>query len=186
VIPIGGVHVSIPMFDPGAVLDVIEAEGVTMSIMVPTMIGMMFAHESYRPERLATMRQLAYGASPMPDAILDRLLSELPDLELIQGYGMTECSATLSFLLAEDHVPGSARLRSVGRPVMGVTISIRDDDCNEVPTGEVGEVWARGGNFMLEYWNKPEATAEAFADDWYHTGDAGYLDEGATCSSSIG
>jgi long-chain acyl-CoA synthetase len=101
-IPGGGVHVSIPMFDPGAVLDVIEAEGVTMSIMVPTMIGMMFAHESYRPERLATMRQLAYGASPMPDAILDRLLSELPDLELIQGYGMTECSATLSFLL-----PGS-------------------------------------------------------------------------------
>ena len=177
VIPIGGVHVSIPMFDPGAVLDAIEAEGVTMSIMVPTMIGMMFAHESYRPERLATMRQLAYGASPMPDAILDRLLSELPDLELIQGYGMTECSATLSFLLPEDHVPGSPRLRSVGRPVMGVTISIRDDDRNEVPTGEVGEVWARGGNWMQEYWNKPEATEEAFVDGWYRTGDAGRIDD---------
>lgn len=177
VIPIGGTHVSIPMFDPGTVLDAIEAEGVTMSIMVPTMIGMMFAHESYRPERLATMRQLAYGASPMPDAILDRLLSELPDLELIQGYGMTECSATLSMLLPEDHVPGSPRLRSVGRPVMGVTISIRDEQGNEVPTGAVGEVWARGGNWMQEYWNKPEATEEAFVDGWYLTGDAGRLDE---------
>lgn len=102
-----GVHVSIPTFDPGTVLDVIEAEGVTASVKVPTMIGMMFAHESYRPERLATMRQLAYGASPMPDAILDRLLSELPDVELIQGYGMTEFSATLSLLLPEDHVPGT-------------------------------------------------------------------------------
>ena len=113
----------------------------------------------------------------MPDAILDRLLSELPDLELIQGYGLTECSATLSFLLPEDHVPGSARLRSVGRPVMGVTISIRDDDGNEVPTGEIGEVWARGGNWMREYWNKPEATEEAFVDGWYRTGDAGRVDD---------
>ena len=177
VIPIGGTHVSIPMFDPGAVLDVTEAEGVTMSIMVPTMVGMMFAHEAYAPERLATMRQLAYGASPMPDAILDRLLTDLPDMELIQGYGMTECSATLSMLLPEDHVPGSPRLRSVGRPVMGVTISIRDDEGKQVEAGGVGEVWARGGNWMQEYWNKPEATAEAFQDGWYRTGDAGRVDE---------
>jgi acyl-CoA synthetase (AMP-forming)/AMP-acid ligase II len=177
VIPGGGVHVSIPMFEPSAVLDAIEAEGVTMSIMVPTMIGMMFAHESYRPERLASMRQLAYGASPMPEAILDQLLSQFPDLELIQGYGMTECSATLSFLAPEDHVPGSPRLRSVGRPVFGVTVSIRNEHGKEVATGDVGEVWARGGNWMKEYWNKPEATAEAFVDGWYRTGDAGRLDD---------
>ncbi len=113
----------------------------------------------------------------MPDAILDQLLTDLPDMELIQGYGMTECSATLSMLLPEDHVPGSPRLRSVGRPVMGVTISIRDEEGNEVEAGGVGEVWARGGNWMQEYWNKPEATAEAFEGGWYRTGDAGRVDE---------
>ena len=74
-------------------------------------------------------------------------------------------------------MPGSPRLRSVGRPVMGVTISIRDDDANQVPTGEVGEVWARGGNWMQEYWNKPDATEEAFVDGWYRTGDAGRVDD---------
>ena len=60
---------------------------------------------------------------------------------------------------------------------MGVTISIRDEDGNEVPTGEVGEVWARGGNWMQGYWNKPEATEEAFVDGWYRTGDAGRIDD---------
>ena len=60
----------------------------------------------------------------------------------------------------------------------GVVLSIRDEDGNELPRGETGEVWAKAGNFMREYWNKPEATAEVFADGWYHTGDAGYLDEG--------
>ena len=59
-----------------------------------------------------------------------------------------------------------------------MTLSIRDEDGNEVARGETGEVWARAGNFMKEYWNKPEATAEVFAGGWYHTGDAGYLDEG--------
>jgi long-chain acyl-CoA synthetase len=57
-----------------------------------------------------------------------------------------------------------------------VLLSLRDADGNEVAQGETGEVWARGGNFMREYWNKPEATDEVFAGGWYHSGDAGYLD----------
>jgi long-chain acyl-CoA synthetase len=56
-------------------------------------------------------------------------------------------------------------------------LSIHDEDGNELPTGAIGEVCARGGNYMVEYWNKPEATAEVFRDGWYHTGDAGYVDE---------
>ena len=59
----------------------------------------------------------------------------------------------------------------------GVLLSIRDDDGSEVATGETGEVWAKAGNFMREYWNKPEATEEVFAEGWYHSGDAGYLDD---------
>jgi long-chain acyl-CoA synthetase len=114
----------------------------------------------------------------MPSAILDRLIELYPHLELSQGYGMTESSAVLTFLTADDHRAGGVRLRSAGRPVPGVVLSIHDEEGNVLPRGQTGEVCAKAGNFMREYWNKPEATEEAFAGGWYHTGDAGYLDEG--------
>ena len=173
----GSTIVSIPVFDPAGVMNLIEAEGITQTVMVPTMIGMCLQHPEYRPERLASLRELIYGASPMPEAILSHLLEHLPGVDLLQGYGMTECSSILTFLTPEDHVAGGDRLRSVGRAVLGVNLSIRDEDGNVLPAGEIGEVCARGGNYMQEYWNKPEATAEAFRDGWYHTGDAGYLDD---------
>jgi long-chain acyl-CoA synthetase len=173
----GGRVVFIPMFHPDRVLDLIEAHRVTDTLMVPTMIGMCLASDKYSPERLASLRQLVYGASPMPEATLSRLQADLPDLRLVQGYGMTEACSTVSLLLPEDHAPGSPRLRSVGRPVMGVQVCIRDEEGRVLPRGEIGEVCTRGGNLMREYWNKPDATDEVFRDGWYHTGDAGYLDE---------
>jgi long-chain acyl-CoA synthetase len=169
--------VFIPLFDPGKAMDLIEGHGVTWTVMVPTMIGMLLAHPEFRPERLSTLRQLTYGASPMPSAILDKLLALYPELQISQGYGMTEASAVLTFLTADDHLAGGARLRSAGRPVPGVMLSIQDADANLLPKGETGEVCAKAGNFMREYWNKPEATEEVFRDGWYHTGDAGYLDD---------
>lgn len=174
----GGTSVFMPLFEPGGAMDLIEEHGVTQTVMVPTMIGMILNHPEFRPERLASMTQLTYGASPMPAAILDKLLGLYPDLELTQGYGMTEASSLLTFLTGDDHRAGGPRLRSAGRPVPGVILSIRDEDGNEVPRGETGEVWAKAGNYMREYWNKPDETAEAFAEGWYHTGDAGYLDDG--------
>jgi long-chain acyl-CoA synthetase len=173
----GGTSVFLPMFDPGAVLDLIEAEQVTETMMVPTMIGMLLRHDDFRPERLASLRELIYGASPMPRATLDRLQELYPELALSQGYGMTECSAVLTWLGAEDHRRGGERLGSAGRPMPGVVISIRDPEGNEVAQGENGEVCAKAGNFMREYWRNAEATDDAFRDGWYHTGDAGYLDD---------
>jgi long-chain acyl-CoA synthetase len=164
------------MFNPDGVLDLIETHGVTDTLMVPTMIGMCLASEAYRPERLASMRRLVYGASPMPEATLGRLQSDLPDLELFQGYGMTEACSTVTLLLPEDHQPGSPRVRSVGKPVLGVRVSIQGENGDLLPRGEIGEVCTKGGHLMREYWNKPDATAEAFHGGWYHTGDAGYLD----------
>jgi acyl-CoA synthetase (AMP-forming)/AMP-acid ligase II len=174
----GGTSVVVPLFDPAGVMDAIERNHVTMTVMVPTMVGMLLSHDAFRPERLASLRTLTYGASPMPHALLDRLVAAFPTLDILQGYGMTESSAVLTVLGAEEHHAGGPRLRSAGRPLQGVVLSIQDDDGKPVPTGTTGEVCARGGNFMREYWNKPEATAEAFRDGWYHTGDAGYLDEG--------
>ncbi|MEM9037145.1 MAG: AMP-binding protein [Actinomycetota bacterium] len=175
--PTGGKSIVMPMFDPGAVPDLIAAEGVTGTVMVPTMVGMMLGTDNYSPEKLASMELLVYGASPMPPATLEKLMTDMPNLGFINGYGMTEAASTATFLLPEDHVLGSPRLRAAGRPVYGTSISIRDDEGEQVAQGETGEVWLRSGALMREYWNKPEATAEVFEGGWYHTGDAGYVDE---------
>ncbi len=172
----GGVTTYVPMFDPAAVLDVTEARGVTMTVMVPTMVAMLLDHPDFRPERLASLRVLTYGASPMPTALLERLLSLLPDLDVYQGYGMTENCGILTALTPDDHRRGGDLLRSAGRPVPGAVLSIQDASGEWVPTGETGEVCARSGNFMRGYWKREKETEEAFRDGWYHTGDAGYLD----------
>lgn len=173
----GGQSVIVPLFDPVAVMDAIEQHKVTMTVMVPTMVGMLMNHEAFRPERLASLRRLTYGASPMPGALLDRLLAAFPDLDVYQGYGMTEASAVLTVLGPEEHRVGGERLQSAGSPLRGVVLSIQDAEGKMVGPRETGEVCARAGNFMREYWKRPDATAEAFRDGWYHTGDAGFLDE---------
>jgi long-chain acyl-CoA synthetase len=173
----GGRIVFIPMFEPEGVLQLIEQHQVTDTLMVPTMLGLCMASPGYRPERLASLRMLVYGASPMPAATLDRVLKDLPNLELVQGYGMTEACSTVSLLLPEDHVPGSKRLGSVGKASLGTRVSIQDEEGKMLARGEIGEVCVQGGQLMREYWNKPEATAEVMQGGWYHSGDAGYLDE---------
>src|SRR5690606_12294696 len=127
-IPASGARsVFLPLFDPEKVMDIIEEHGVDWTVMVPTMVGMVLRHPEFRPERLASLRKLTYGASPMPEAILERLLELYPHLELSQGYGMTEASAVLTFLTADDHRKGGDVLRSAGRPVTGVVLSIQDE-----------------------------------------------------------
>lgn len=116
---------------------------------------------------MKSLKRLTYGASPMSGPVLEKLRSLFPDLELSQGYGMTEASAVLTFLNADDHRRGGEILKSAGRAVPGVVLSIRDEEGNEVPCGEAGEVWARAGNLMREYWNRPDATQDAFQDGWY-------------------
>lgn len=173
----GGTLVTMPMFNPGDVVRLIEENKVTITTMVPTMIGMMLQHPEFRPERLRSVRILSYGASPMPEAILGRLMEYFPTMGLQQGYGMTESASVLTILSVDDHKQGGKRLRSAGRAVPGVELSIQDATGKDLPAGEVGEVCARGGNFMMRYWKKEDATAEAFRDGWYHSGDAGYLDD---------
>ena len=172
----GGVSVFVPYFEPAAVLAAIEKYRVNMTLMVPVMIAMMMAHPEFRPERVASLKSLVYGAAPMPSGLLDEILAKLPGLDLFQGYGMTEASSSLTMLTPSDHRRGGDALRSAGRALLGVAITIQDDDGQVVPVGESGEVCAQGGNFMREYWNRPDETAEAFRGGWYHSGDMGYVD----------
>jgi len=172
----GGVSVSMPMFDPAPVMGLIERYAVNWTVMVPTMIAMVLNHPEFRAERLASLRDLVYGASPMPTALLERILSLFPDLGVWQGYGMTESSSVLTMLTDRDHREGGPRLSSAGRPVLGVQISIQDDRGRVLGPRQEGEVCARAGNLMREYWNRPEQTEAVFREGWYRTGDAGHLD----------
>jgi long-chain acyl-CoA synthetase len=96
----------VPLFDPEPVLDLIEARRVTMTVMVPTMIAMIFQHPAFTPERLESLRILTYGASPMPQALLEVVMQALPGCDVYQGYGMTEAAALLTSLGPEDHRAG--------------------------------------------------------------------------------
>jgi long-chain acyl-CoA synthetase len=173
----GGASTFVPMFEPKAVLDAIETHQVTMTVMVPTMIGMLLGHPDFKPERMASLDTLTYGASPMPTSLLEKLLGLFPDLDVYQGYGMTECSAVLTSLGPDEHRRGGDLLRSAGRPLMGVVLTIQGPDGEVLAAGQTGEVCARAGNFMTEYWKRPKETQEVFHGGWYHTGDAGYVDE---------
>jgi long-chain acyl-CoA synthetase len=173
---LGGHTVTVPLFDPAAVMKAVETYQPSITVMVPTMIQLVLSHPEFRPEGLGSFTDLVYGASPMPLALLERLLDLYPDMNIWQGYGMTESASVLTLLGPDEHRAGGDYLRSAGSPVPGVVLSIQDDEGNSLPAGEIGEVCARGGNYMIEYWKQPEATADAFRNGWYHTGDAGYLD----------
>jgi long-chain acyl-CoA synthetase len=144
--------------------------------MVPVMFSLLERAEGFSAERLASLRQLVYGAAPISPDVLARWLELLPEADFIQGYGMTEAASVLTFLAAADHRRPGEALTAAGRPVIGVELQITDSLGNPLADGEAGEVCARGGNLMREYWNNPEETAAAMREGWYRTGDMGYID----------
>ena len=166
--------VVLPRFDPGACLDAIETYGVEETVLVATMIQMLFDHPDFNPSRISSLRRIGYGAMPMPPSLMDRLLEVLPGVELAQGFGMTEAGA-LTMLQPEDHARVDL-LTSVGRAVPGVTLSIQSADGEILEPGGIGEVCTRGGNLLDGYWHDAAGTSEAFRGGWYHTGDVGRLD----------
>jgi len=140
------------------------------------MINMVLQHPAFDPARLGSLRRLVYGAAPMPTALIEKLLALFPDLDVIQGYGMTEAAAVLTVLTGDDHRRGGKLLSSAGRPAPGVELSIQSDDDRLLGPDEVGEVCARAGNYMRGYWNRPDETETAFRGGWFHSGDMGYRD----------
>jgi acyl-CoA synthetase (AMP-forming)/AMP-acid ligase II len=168
--------VILPAFHPTAAVQAMEKHGVGATVMVPTMIQMLLDDPTFNPQRVASWRRLVYGASPMPAGLLGRLLGLLPELDVIQGYGMTEGATILTTLSNRDHRSGPELWASAGRPLPGVDLCIQDGDGQLLDRGAIGEVCARGGNFMQGYWHKPDETTTALRGGWYHSGDAGYLD----------
>lgn len=167
-------------FDLDALFQAIETHRVENLSLVPTMIDMMLNHPGLGDYDLSSMRRIGYGAAPSTPELQERAIRAWPDVEFRHGYGMTEAAPLIAILDAEDHTltdQGRRRMRSVGRPLPNVDVRILDEQGAELGTGEIGEIVVRGPNIMKGYWNKPRETAAVLRDGWYHTGDAGYLDE---------
>jgi long-chain acyl-CoA synthetase len=177
---VGATNVIVPGFEPVSTMAAIEAEGVDVALLVPTMVNMLVSHPAVSEHDLSSLETVLYGASPMPDDVLRRAMSVLPETRFVQAYGQTEAGPVLTILDAADHVldgAGADRLRSAGRPVACVQLEIRDERDRPLPPGEVGEVCARGPNLMSGYRNLPEVTATTLKDGWLHTGDGAWMDE---------
>jgi long-chain acyl-CoA synthetase len=176
----GGTAVIARGFDPAGTLDLIARDGVTDALLVPTMIQMLLDAPGFDPAKLSSVRTVMYGASPMPEATLDRIMAAAPHLEYYQAYGMTEVSCTATLLPPEYHRGdhrAAGRHRGAGMPIATTELMIADDGGRPVAAGEIGEILVRGPCVMLGYWNQPDLTAETLRDGWMHTGDGGRIDQ---------
>jgi long-chain acyl-CoA synthetase len=173
----GGVHCVIPRFDIEPLLEIMQREKVTHTMLVPTMINMLLASGRIQEFDLSSLRRMLYGASPMPEAVLLRAMEALPTTGFTQGYGQTEAAPLITFMPPEAHYAGSDKLASAGVPGYSVDVAIMDEDGTALPNGQVGEVCARGGNIMQGYWKRAEQTAATLRDGWLRTGDLGYMDD---------
>lgn len=176
----GGTVVLDKGFDPERALQLIEQCGVTDAFLVPTMVGMLIDHPTFRPERFAKLRRIVYGSSPISAETLDQALNVAPHIDFYQAYGMTEACSAATVLPPEYHVGehrAAGHHRAAGFPIPEVKLQIVDEQGSPVPSGTVGEVWIGGRTLMLRYWGQPEVTKAALRDGWMRSGDGGYMDE---------
>jgi len=168
----GGTLTLIPRFEPGKALAVIQRDNVNVFQGVPTMYGAILHHPGREQYDLSMLQLCASGGSAMPVELM-RGFEAAFGCKVLEGYGLSETSPVASF----NHPDRERKAGSIGTPIVGVEMKVVDDDGHEVPQGEVGEIVIRGHNVMKGYWGRPEATAEAIRDGWFHSGDMALVDE---------
>jgi long-chain acyl-CoA synthetase len=176
---VGGGCITMPQFRPAAAIDAIARHGITDIIVVPSMLQSLLDDPSFDPARVKSLDRIAFGAAPMPPALLDRALAAWPHAEFFQAYGLTETAGAVCINLPVNHTAQgreSGRLSSVGRAGLGAEIRIVDEQGRDVPRGTVGEIVVRGPMVTRGYWGQPDTTAAALRDGWFHTGDGGRMD----------
>ena len=172
----GGRTVLLPsgQFDPVATVDLLERERVSSVFFVPAQWQAIVSVPDIAKRDLSALRRTSWGAAPASTSLLRTMIDTFPQAEVSTAFGQTECSPVTCVLRGEDSV---RKIGSVGTPMLNVEARVVDDEMNDVPRGEVGEIVYRGPMVMREYWNKPEATAEAFRGGWFHSGDLVREDE---------
>ena len=174
----GSTHVFARHFNAETMLQTIHEHGVTHCFTVPAVIDRMAKYEQLDSLDISSLKMLGYGGSWLPAATLSLARQKFPDVQFIQGFGQTEMGSCTVLTPTDHNVPEDhPRLRSCGRAAPAYVIRILDEDGNEVPRGEIGEIVGRGPSIMSGYWNRPEETAEVMRGEWLHTRDAGWMDE---------
>ncbi len=169
---VGACLTLVPKFDPAEALETMQRDGVTHFYGVPTMYGALLHHPERESYDTSTLRQCITGGASMPVEVL-RGFEEAFGAIVLEGYGLSETSPVSS----SNHPGQERKPGSIGTPLEGVEMKVVDEDDNEVPQGEVGEIVIRGHNIMKGYWQRPDATEEAMRGGWFHTGDMARTDE---------
>ena len=169
----GATVVLLPRFDIGELLRVIERERATFLFLAPTPLYAMIDAPAFRSADLSSVRYVMYGGSPMPADAFVRVSRSLPGVRFIAGYGSTEAGQ----ISALDWPQHERHAGSAGRPCTLTSVRLIDGAGRDVGAGDVGEVAVRGPGVMKGYYRQPHATAEAFRDGWYCTGDLARRDQ---------
>ena len=164
----------VPRFSADKVLEVIQRDGVTIFEGVPTMYIALLNHPRIDDYDLSSLRVGISGGAAIPAEVIDEFEQRF-GFVILEGYGMSETASTTTFNVSAEE----RKIYSVGKPIWGVEVEIWSDQGQPLPAGpeHVGEVVVRGVNTPKGYYKNPEATAEAFAGGWFHTGDLGWTDE---------
>ncbi|MET0998100.1 MAG: long-chain fatty acid--CoA ligase [Marmoricola sp.] len=181
IMALGGEIVVMRTPDVGGFLDLVGEHEVTHTFLPPTLIYMVLDSPRLESAELSSLQCFWYGAAPMSPTRLEEALDRIGPV-MAQLFGQTEAPMMISTMAPRDHfhADGSVareRLSSAGRPAPLVTVTIMGEDGSLLPHGERGEVVVRSSLVMRGYHRNPEATAEASAHGWHHTGDIGYLDD---------
>ncbi|MBP1160298.1 class I adenylate-forming enzyme family protein [Rhodococcus sp. PvR099] len=171
---IGGTVVLPGPFDPGAVLDAIEAHRATHVMFLPIMYRALVGTQAAAARDLSSVKLCIYAMAPMPDALLDQVDEAFPNAAVILGSGQTEVVPATVLQWPEHR---HTKANSWGPPVPTVEVQIMDNDGALLPAGETGEIVYRGPHVSSGYWNNADANRAAFAHGWFHSGDVGHLDE---------
>ena len=171
----------LPTFDAAEWVRTAAGEKITHAMVVPTMLGRILQAIEDTGVEPAALRHLSYGGGRMPLELVERTLRDMPHVDLVNAYGLTETSSTIAMLTPDDHREAfasdepavRARLGSVGRPLPALEVEVRGEDEVALPTGEKGEIWVRGEQVAGEYVGRSTLTE----DGWFRTRDAGWFDE---------
>ncbi|MEZ4416628.1 MAG: long-chain fatty acid--CoA ligase [Gemmatimonadota bacterium] len=172
----GAMSVMLPRFDPGAALSLFREHRITHFAGVPTMYWALLAHADAHGVDLAPLsehlRYAVSGGASLPVQVLKDFEARF-QVSIQEGYGLSETSPVASF----NHLDQVRKPGSIGTPIWGVEMRVTDEDGHDVPVGEPGEIVIRGHNVMKGYYRRPDATAEAFRDGWFRSGDVARMDE---------